>query len=112
MDTLVLAVLFANAKRQDTEYKKTARLGDGYQQNSFTHKSDRVIWQGTAMFVTTAALTASVNALNNYAGGTPFLWRFSDEDALKPFTCKSFTVQKLSVETWSLSVVFQEYEDV
>lgn len=108
MDTLILPGLFEQSNRQDTESQKTVKLGDNYSQISTTHNSDRAIWQSTSI-VDGAKMASTVAALNGYAGAVPFLWRFSPEDPLKPFTCKSFSVTRLSVDVYSVSVEFQEH---
>jgi phage-related protein len=92
----------------DTENKKTVKLGDGYIQSSFTHNSDRAVWQSTSI-LGSAEMTVATDKLNNYAGGVAFLWRFSPNDPLKPFTCKSFVVTRLVTNTWKIDVNFEEY---
>jgi phage-related protein len=108
MDTFTLPLKF-DSPRQDTQYQKTAKLGDGYNQNTITWNSDRALWQGTAILTGPAAITAK-NLLESY-GGTPFLWQFSPEDPLTPFTCRSFSITYLAPQTYQFSVKFEEYRN-
>ena len=107
MDTLNLPGLW-DSKRQDTEVKKSVKLGDNYSQISTYPNSDRDLWNVSAV-VQTQDLPTTINLLDQYKGATPFLWRFSAEDTEIPFTCREYRVTSISTNAYSVNAVFQEY---